>query len=189
MGGRLASSDLDLPLSRFLDAVAREEPAPGGGSVSAVVGALGAALVEMAARFSHDWAGGPGAAARARQLRDRLTALAPQDAAAYEALLAARREGGDARGELSDAAAVPLEIAEAAVDVVVLGALVAGSGNANLRSDARAGALFAEAAARAAANLVEVNLEDAADPRVRRARELADTAARGTAEGHLADVH
>jgi formiminotetrahydrofolate cyclodeaminase len=143
----------------------------------------------MAARFSHDWEGGPGAAERARQLRERLAALAPEDAAAYEALLAARREGGDASEALSDAAAVPLQIAEAAVDVVLLGALVGSQGNSNLRSDARAGALLAEAAARAAANLVEVNLEQATDPRVRRARELAENAVRGTAEGLVADVH
>ena len=42
----MASSDLDLPLAGFLDAVASEEPAPGGGSVAAVAAALAAALAE-----------------------------------------------------------------------------------------------------------------------------------------------
>jgi formiminotetrahydrofolate cyclodeaminase len=186
----LASSDLDLPLTEFLDAVAREEPAPGGGSAAAVTAALGAALVEMSARFSHDWADGPASAARAKELRERLAALAPRDAEAYEALLAARRKGAGERDALSEASEVPLQIAEAAVEVAELALRVAADGNPNLRSDATTGALIAEAAARAAASLVEVNLEGSPDdPRARRARELTEAAARLSSRSSVAGVH
>lgn len=186
----MASSDLDLPLTDFLDAVASEEPAPGGGSVAAIAGALAAALVEMSARFSHEWADRPKVVARAKELRDRLAGLAPQDAAAYEGFMAARREGGDVQEALSAASDVPLQIAEAAVEVTELATLVAERGNPNLRSDASTGALIAEAAARAAASLVAENLETSPDdPRARRARELAEAAARLSSRSAVAGVH
>jgi len=186
----LASSDLDLPLAGFLDAVASEEPAPGGGSVAAVAAALAAALVEMSARFSHEWEDRARVAARAKELRERLAGLAPRDAAAYEGFLAARREGGDVRKALSEATDVPLHIAEAAVEVAELAALVAAGGNPNLRADASTGASIAEAAARAAANLVAVNLEASPDdPRAGRARELAEAAARLSSRSPVAGVH
>jgi formiminotetrahydrofolate cyclodeaminase len=189
MDGRLASSDLELPLADFLDAVASEEPAPGGGSVAAIAGALAAALVEMSARFSHEWADGPKIVARAKELRERLAGLAPRDAAAYEGFLAARRQGGDMREALSAASDIPLRIAEAAVEVAELATLVAERGNPNLRSDASTGALIAGGAARAAASLVEVNLGRADDPRARRARELGEAAARLSSESPVAGVH
>ena len=59
---------------------------------------------------------------------------------------------------LADAAAVPLEIAAIAADVAVLAADVAEHGNPNLRGDAAAAAVLAEAGARVAANLVAINL-------------------------------
>ena len=186
----MASSDVDVPLADFLDAVASEEPAPGGGSVAAVTAALGAALVEMSARFSHDWEESARIVARAKELRERLAALAPQDAAAYERFLVARREGGAVQEALSAATDVPLQIAEAAVEVVELASRVAAAGNPNLRNDATTGALVAGAAARAAANLVAENLENSPDDlRARRARELAEAAARPTAQRAIADVH
>jgi methenyltetrahydrofolate cyclohydrolase len=59
---------------------------------------------------------------------------------------------------LTRAAHVPLEIAKCAADVADLAAEIAVSGNPNLRGDAAAAATFAASAARAAANLVEINL-------------------------------
>ena len=72
---------------------------------------------------------------------------------------------------------IPLEIAEAAVDVASLAAVVAERGEQALRADAVAAALLAQGAARAAATLVEVNLgTTSADERVARARDLAGSA-------------
>ena len=59
---------------------------------------------------------------------------------------------------LLQAAEVPLRIAEAAADVAELAALAAAEGAPHLRPDATAAAALAEAATRAAAHLVEINL-------------------------------
>jgi methenyltetrahydrofolate cyclohydrolase len=164
-------------LAGFLDDVGAKTSAPGGGAVAAVAVSLAAALAEMAAEFSgKQWDGAPEAAARARELRIRAMPLAEADAEAYGAVIAAR--GTPAYDEaLSRAADVPLAIAQAAADVGELAAELAASGNQNLRGDASTSALLAEAAARAAANLVEINLaEKSRDQRIVRARELASSA-------------
>jgi len=168
----------------FLDSIAAETPAPGGGSVAAVVVEMAASLAAMVARFSREhWDGAAGAVAQAEVLRARAAPLARDDAEAYEAVLTAMRMPQDLEPEvrntligdtLSRAADAPLRIAETAADVAELGATLALDGNPNLRGDAAAAALLAEAAARVAANLVEINLATTeTDERIGRARELA----------------
>ncbi len=147
--------------------LAAREPAPGGGAAAAVTGALAAALVAMAARFSD--ARLPAAAevaGQADELRARLAGLADRDAAAFRAVLDAyglpRDDGGERRqritAALHAAALVPLGIAESAARVAELAAGVAAEGNPNLRGDTIAGARLAEAAARSAAALVDINV-------------------------------
>lgn len=196
MAARLDSSSQRL--QDFLDAIAAETPAPGGGSVAAVTTEMAAALAAMVARFSRDhWDGAVGAVAQAEALRQRASPLAQEDADAYESVLAAMRMPKTLEPEvrnaligetLSRAAGVPLRIAEAAADVAELGAVIAEHGNPNLRGDAAAAALLGEAAARVAANLVEINLATTeGDDRIGRARQLvvaANAAAkRATASG------
>jgi methenyltetrahydrofolate cyclohydrolase len=168
---------LDKTLRGFLEAVAARTSAPGGGAVAAVATAIAAALVEMAAQFStKHWDDADAAAARARELRERAAPLAQADADAYEAVIAARGEPGYDEA-LSRAADVPLAIVEAAADIAELAAELAAQGNPNLRGDAVTAALLAEASARAAANLVEINLaERDGDRRIDRAQELASAA-------------
>jgi formiminotetrahydrofolate cyclodeaminase len=196
MAARLDSSR--QPLQDYLDAIAAETPAPGGGSVAAVVTEMAAALAAMAARFSREhWDGAIGAVAQAEALRKRASPLAEEDADAYEAVLAAQRMPKEIEPEvrnaligetLSRAADVPLRIAEVAADVAALGAEIAEQGNPNLRGDAAAAVLLCESAARVAANLVQINLSTTEDDdRIGRARELVATAAtaaqRATAAG------
>src|SRR5262245_25191544 len=179
---------LETPLGELLDLVAAKTPAPGGGSAAALAAALAAGLVAMAARFSVDWSDASGAAAQAEALRGRAGPLAQSDAAAYAKALAVLREPGDGDPEardarigeaLSEAAEVPLQIAEVAADVAALAAEVAERGNPNLRGDAAAAAVLAEAAARIGANLVTINLTmREEDERVARVLSLADNAAR-----------
>jgi formiminotetrahydrofolate cyclodeaminase len=179
---------LEIPLGELLDLVAAKSAAPGGGSAAAVAAALAAGLSAMAARFSVEWPEASGAAAQAEALRSRAGPLAQSDADAYARALAVLREPGegdpearDARiGEaLSQAAEVPLEIAEVAADVAALAAEVAERCNPNLRGDAAAAAVLAEAAARISANLVTINLTmQEEDERVARALAFADAAAR-----------
>jgi methenyltetrahydrofolate cyclohydrolase len=184
----------NVPFEELLDAIAAETPAPGGGSVAAFVTEMAASLAAMVARFAHDWDGAAGAVAQAETLRHRAAPLAVEDAVAYENVLTALRMPKELEPEvrntligetLSRAADVPLEIAECAATVSELAAEIAVQGNPNLRGDAAAAAILASAAARVAANLVEVNLSTTeGDDRIERARgyvRSAETAARRAA--------
>ena len=149
------SSDFELPLPDFLAAVASRTPAPGGGSVAALSGALSAALVEMAARFSDEWERASEVADDAAALRERLTRLAVDDAEAFAAYLAAEP---DARvGALARAIEVPEQVGQAVAEVVTLAEEVARGGNPNLRGDAFVAVHVAQAARQAAHVLVDIN--------------------------------
>lgn len=188
--GEAPADTLGRPLEGFLAELAAEAPAPGGGSAAAVAVAMAAGLTASVARASGSgWEGAGAAAAQAEQLRLRVSPLVEVDASAYDDALNTLAQRGelaqpdlDAKlGEALDhAAAVPLRIAEAAADVTELAALVATHGEARVRADAAAAAVLAEAAARVAATLVEVNLATTEqDPRVSAARELLARAERG----------
>jgi formiminotetrahydrofolate cyclodeaminase len=172
-----------LPLGELLEEVSSAEPMPGAGYCAAIALEMAAGLVAMAARASRaDWGEGRGAAAQATTLRERIAPLAERNVDAYReavAMLGGESSAGDEslRDALARAAGVPLEIAEVAVDVAALAAVVAERGDQAMRADAVSAALLAEAAARAAATLVEVNLgTTSSDERVARARDLAGSA-------------
>lgn len=152
------SSLLHLSVGGLLERVAARTPAPGGGAVAAVTAAAAAALVAMAARFSDV------DARRAEELRAILEPLADADAAAYTAVLAARRLPRDDPDRaqrltvaMAEAIAVPRQIAAAAVEVADLADGLVESGNPNLLGDARVAQLLARAAAESAAALVRIN--------------------------------
>jgi methenyltetrahydrofolate cyclohydrolase len=179
---------LDAPLRDFLDRLAADGPAPGGGSAAAVVVAMSAALVGMVARASKEqWDEAGGVIGQAETLRARVAPLAQADAAAYtDALSALRRReeleeryrDQQLRAALDHAAEIPLQIAEAGCDLASLAALLVENGNPEVRADAAAAAVLAEGGTRAAAKLVSINLgatED--DERVRRAKALVERAA------------
>ena len=178
----------ELPLGRFVDMVASREPAPGGGASAAVAVALAAALTAMAARFSADHlADAETIADRAEELRNRVMPLAQADAAAYGRVLDAYRTPRDddekrrrrIREALSEAADVPLSIAEVGVEVAGNAARLVEEGNPNLRGDAVTAAALAKAGVRAAATLVEINVSagGADDDRLSRVDQLLATMA------------
>lgn len=161
-----ASAQDDL-IGRFLDELEAPAPSASGGTAAAIVAAMSAAIVVMVGRGSPDWEDGPGVAAQARALRTRLVDLGAEDAEVYAGVLEVMRESEGASSEQRDfqlgrkliaAAEVPLRIAEAAADVSELAALAASEGKAALRPDAAAAATLAEAAVRASAHLVDINL-------------------------------
>jgi formiminotetrahydrofolate cyclodeaminase len=178
-----SESFLDASLKGFLDAVPARTPAPGGGSVAAVVASLAAGLTAMAARFAPDeWRRRAEVVGRAEELRALVEPLADEDADAYGAYLA----------EHTDAAAeriveVPFRLAGIASEVASLAAVAAAEGNPNLRGDAAAGADLAAAAASIAARLVAINAP-AGDERIGEARALAAAAAAEAARAAVADV-
>ena len=188
---------LEQPLAVFLDSVASGEPAPGGGVVASVAVALAAGLCSMSAHLSADHlADAAELVERAERLRRRVAPLAQEDATAYGHVLAAYRtpdDGApDARRErirraLSGAADVPLAVAETGAMVAEMAARLAREGNPNLKGDAVAAALLAEAGTRAAAVLVEINTSagEITDDRFERVGDFvtrAVAAARGTVE-------
>ena len=149
-------------LAELLDAVAEATPAPGGGTSAACTAALGAALVEMAAHL----AGDSRAAERSRELRTRALELAERELSSYAPVLEAMRLPRDdparpprIESALIEASRSPLAIAEAAAEVAELGVAVARNSSKEVSGDALTGVLVAEAAAAAAATLVEINLE------------------------------
>lgn len=168
----MAHSYLDLDVGEFLDAVARREPAPGGGSVAAMTVAMAAGLVAMAARFSAEPGADPGVAQEADEGRRRAAGLAEQDAVAYQQVLEAYSSSRDdptrrerIRQALEAACQVPLEIAGIGVEVAAQASRLAEQGNPTTRGDAETARLLAEAAVRASARLVEINVEaGAGDP-------------------------
>lgn len=199
---------LDLQLGGYLDKLAHGGAAPGGGSAAALAVALGACLCAMAARLSTRQLPGEEAGvieAAAERLHAGAASLVQADADYYLRVIKAQRRaaaGADASpgvpagtgpgadihhqqravaGALSAAADIPMQVMEVGAEVARLAARLAADGNPNLRGDAITAALLADAGARAAAELVAINLADMpGDERTARARRLLRQTTRST---------
>ena len=163
-------------VSGFVASVAAPVPTPGGGSVAAHVGALGAALAQMVAgltvgkkKYAAVEPEMKELALRAAALGTGLAALVAADADSYTAVTDAYRlpkEPEDAAAvrraaverALLGAARVPLDTARACAEVARLAADCAERGNTNAVSDAGVAALLAAAATRGAAYNVRINI-------------------------------
>jgi methenyltetrahydrofolate cyclohydrolase len=163
-------------VSNFLDELASNAPAPGGGSVAALSGALGAALVSMVCNLTLGKKGYEEVQgdiehllSTAEDLRQELANLLEEDVKAYTtySLAAKMPRGTDeekaVRAEAMQAALraateVPMRIGEAAVKVMDLCMPAAEKGNKWAVSDAGVAVLMAEAALRSAALNVLINL-------------------------------
>jgi formiminotetrahydrofolate cyclodeaminase len=179
--GAIIYADERLPV--YLDDAASGKPAPGGGSVSACAGALGAALVSMVCnltrgreRFAAVEDEMRDLVARSEQARGKLEKLLQDDTTAYNGVIAAYRMPKSTEEEaaarkaavqagLIVAATVPLEICRVALEVCRLSRIAAQHGNPRAVTDAGIGAVLGEAAVVGAALNVKINLgsiEDAA---------------------------
>jgi formiminotetrahydrofolate cyclodeaminase len=193
-----------LPADDLLAAFASGEPTPGGGSASALAGALGSTLVAMVTNLTlgRDSYGElqqemTVARARAAALQHELSGLIDADAQAYQGVIAALHmpkgmaEATAARSAaiqaaLRNAVEVPLEVAAACVEVLHLASLVAARGNRNATSDAAVGALLAHAGLRGAALNVRVNLGSIRDQAFRESATLRLNQLLGAGEAALA---
>lgn len=164
------------PLHVYLDDAASKKPAPGGGSVSACAGALGAALVGMVCnltqgreKFADVEAEMTTLVEASEAARRRLEQLLQEDTTAYNGVIAAYKLPKETAEEqaartvaiqagLIVAADVPLEICRAAVEVCRLAKVAAGIGNPQAVTDAGIGAILGEAAVVGAALNVKINL-------------------------------
>jgi formiminotetrahydrofolate cyclodeaminase len=183
-----------MPVRSFLAALAGRDAAPAGGCAAAVAVTLGAGLCGMTARLSARQLTDELTAALtadADRLRAQAAALIQADAQSYLRVLRALRQPDEAAGPdrpdsavaelrkhriavaLSEAAEVPMAVIEQAAQVARLAAGLAADGNPNLRGDAITALLLAEAGARAAAVLIQINLAAApGDDRHARAEQL-----------------
>ena len=175
-----------MPLSdlRFVDLLAAfrsPNPTPGGGSASALSGAVGASLLAMVAGLPKSRAQGPQdetrlAAARVRcaSISDRLAALMDRDSEVYERVVVAfrLRKGsedekrirvGRIQEALRAATETPLDVMRACVDGIQSATDVAALGNANASSDVQVGLELLMAAVRGARLNVSINLTSITD--------------------------
>lgn len=157
---------------RFAELVAAPTPTPGGGSVAALVGALGAALTQMAAgltigrkRYADVNEKATQLNEQAEAIRHKLTAAIAEDAASFEGILAVVRNkdlGEEEKAAAMEAATihageVPLRVARLCRDAARLALTIASIGNVNAATDASVGAIMARAATHGAALNVKVN--------------------------------
>jgi len=172
---------VDLSLSGFSNETLSESPAPGGGSVSAYVGALGAALGSMVANLSahkrgwdERWEEFSGWAEKGKQAHDRLLKLVDEDTAAFNAIMDAfgLPKNSDQEKKLRSAAIqaatkhaieVPFEVMQIAYQSLEVIQAMAEIGNPNSLSDAGVGALCARTAVYGAYLNVRINAGGLAD--------------------------
>ncbi len=166
---------VNLTVKGFAEETSRESPAPGGGTIAAYMGALGAALGTMVANLSSHKAGWDDRwhefsqyADRGQTLMTRLLALVDEDTEAFNRIMAAfalpKATEADkaARSEAIQAATlyateVPLQTMKTAYEVFALCRAMADEGNPNSLSDAGVGALAARAAVLGAGMNVKIN--------------------------------
>lgn len=170
--GPLAS----MKLSAFAGELSSDSPAPGGGSVSALAGALAASLAAMVANLTHGhknykgvWEKMEDVAVRAQNLRKWLLEAIDRDTRAFNSLMEAfrlpkkteedqRRRDQAIEKATKEATEVPFGVMEKALEVLGLCKTVAESGNENAASDAGVGGLMGYAAAYGAYLNVKINL-------------------------------
>ena len=166
----------EKPVTVFLDELASSAPAPGGGSVAALSGALGAALVSMVCNLTlgkKKYANVQGdieaLLSQSEALRKELVELLETDVQVYTEVSKAMKMPRATEEEraartaamqkaLKAATDVPMRVAEACVKVMDLCRPAAEKGNVNAVSDVGVAVLMAEAGLRSAALNVLINL-------------------------------
>ena len=167
---------VSMTIKDFMDELASDSPAPGGGSVAALEASLGAALSAMVANLTVGKKGYGDVkeemievAERAQEIKDRFLYLIDEDTRSFNNLMAAmkmpkktdeekKRRQEAINSATMEAARVPLEVAQVAVDAFEPVKITAESGNVNSVSDAGVAALSLRAAVHGAGLNVIINL-------------------------------
>lgn len=165
-----------LTVTALLDAFRSNEPTPGGGSASALSGAVGASLLAMVAALPKPRAATEedverlaAAGVRCTAIARRLEELVDRDSAAYDLVVGAfRRPKGTDEEKAARTAGIqramraateaPLDVMRACSDAIEQGAVVAAFGNRNASSDVQVGLELLGAGLRGAKLNVEINL-------------------------------
>ena len=195
---------VSMKVERFVDEVSSDSPAPGGGSVAALAGALAAGLSAMVANltvgkkgYEEAWAELSDLAERAQAVKDRLVKAVDADTEAFNAAMAAMRlpkatadeqaaRNAALEAGYQQAARVPLDTAKACLEALRLSLVVAEKGNTNSASDAGVAALMARAGVEGAVLNVLINLGSVKDDAFKQSCR-AETAALSSEAGALCD--
>ena len=171
-----------MGVREFTDEVSRETPAPGGGSIAALAGALGAALASTVANLTHGKEGTEERDAElariaesTQRVKDALLLAVDEDTNAFNAFMDARRLPQNTAEEkahrlqkmqdgLKIAIDVPWRTASLSREAMALARDVAAVGNPNSLTDAAVGVQIAFAGVRGGIWNVLINLKDLSDP-------------------------
>ncbi len=191
-GGKSRKKLVELTLEGFVHETASESPAPGGGSISASMGAMAAALATMVANLSShkrgwderweefsDWA------VKGKERHDELLRLVDEDTDAFSRMMEAFGLPGGTEAEQAEknqavqdatkqAIEVPFRIMQSAYTAMEVAKAMADVGNPNSVSDAGVGALAARSAVMGAFLNVKINASGVDDKKW-----MADILARG----------
>jgi formiminotetrahydrofolate cyclodeaminase len=167
---------LQLPTTHLLAAFASAEPAPGGGSASALAGALASALIQMVGRLSEGKKGYETIQAEVRAIQEQAEALmghlqraVSEDAEAFDAVMAAMGLPKESESQkftrheaiqtaLKQATLTPLKVTESCLSAGRLGLSILAIGNKNASTDAGVAVLLALAGAEGALFNAAINL-------------------------------
>ncbi len=167
---------IDKTISQFLDELASNSPAPGGGSVAALAGAVGAALASMVCnltigkkKYADVQDEMKAVVGQTELLRKELTQLIDKDTEAFNAVMAAFGLPKGTEEELATRSAaiqeatkaatlVPLSVMRTCEKALLHARTVAQKGNKNSASDAGVAALMLQAGCAGAALNVRINL-------------------------------
>lgn len=170
-----------LTINEFVNKVAGDSATPGGGSVAALAGSLGAALCAMVAgltlgrkRYQDVWKGMERIRDSADELAKRLQELVDEDTEAYNRVMAAYRMPKEEEDQKAarhqaiqdatkQAARVPMETLKSLAELVDLVGETLDKGNPNCLADAGVAAQLIRAAAMGAAYNVRINLSGIVD--------------------------
>lgn len=172
---------IQMNLARFADTTASEAPAPGGGSIAAYTGALGASLATMVANLSANkrgwddrWEEFSVHAEKGRAFQSQLMALVDADTQAFDAIMAAygmpkatEAQQSQRHQAIQDATRnaidIPIQVAQLAHDGLSLAATMASDGNPNSVTDAGVGAMCLRTAVLGAVLNARINCGDLED--------------------------
>ncbi len=172
---------MDMRCRDLVDEVSRASPAPGGGSIAALAGSLGAALASMVANLTQGKAGSEtaeqqllAAAENAQRVKDALMLAVDEDTFAFSAYMNARRlPAGTAEEQarrdakmqegLKRAIEVPLRTAQLSFEAMQAAETTLRHGNPNSITDAMVGFTIASAGVRGGIWNVLINLRDITD--------------------------
>ncbi len=171
----------EMKVTQFVDEVSRESAAPGGGSIAALAGALGAALGSMVSNLTANKRGSQdvddvlnAAAEKCQEIKNELVTAIDEDANAFNAFLEARRLPSQTQEEkkerekamqegLKKAIFVPMRTAELSAQAIETAKTVAEYGNPKSVTDVGVGAEVAFAGVKGGIYNAVINLKDIKD--------------------------